>query len=301
MRVKAIICLTAFLLALCGCAPESRQITFYALDTVISIRLIRGGSDELLQQAVSTVNSLEAVLDCHDGELARVNREGGRVSKELREALTEALALCRETDGAFDITVGGLTELWDFKKATVPSREDILTALETVGYERVSLRDGVLDTGGARLDLGAFAKGYICDKVCQMLKSGGVQSAILDFGGNIYCIGDKSGKDFSIGIASPSGGDPVATISIRDTSAVTSGIYQRSFTVDGVSYHHIIDPKTGMPAQNELASATVICSSAARADALSTAIMVQGKNSPLLKGERVVLVLKDGSVNKNFG
>ncbi len=297
MRVFLALILT-LMLFLSGC-NEPMEVSFYALDTVISIKLIKGGNQQLLNRAVNMVSEFEAVFDRNDGELAKINASGGgKMSQELELAMTEALELCRQTEGAFDITVGALTTLWDFKKATLPSDADIDAALQKVGYEKITVNKGFIDTHGAQIDLGGFAKGYICDKVAQMLLDNGVTQAVLDLGGNIYCIGDKNGNGFNIGVADPNGGDPVCTVSISDCAAVTSGIYQRNFTKDGQLYHHIIDPKSGRPAQNALASATVICKSAARADVLSTAIMVQGENSEIIKNERVVLVYRDGTVRE---
>ena len=291
--LSAVFCFTA-------CSGE-QSITFFALDTVIGIRILEGGSQQLLNALQAEIMRLDKIFDRFDGELYRINSQGGgEASVELCSALEAALALCEQTEGAFDITVGAVSSLWDFKAGRLPTSEQLLEAVKKVDYKRVKVEDGIISLNGAQIDLGGFAKGYICDLAAEYLKNNRVTEAILDLGGNIYVIGDKGGRGYNIGIADPNGGDPVHSVNISSCAAVTSGIYQRNFELDGKKYHHILDPESGMPVQNELASVTVICQSAARADALSTAMMVLGKEdaSRLAKllDVTAIFIGKDGSV-----
>lgn len=307
MKRKTAALLLALLLA-AGCAPsQETQRSMFIMDTVVTIKLY-GLSDcsGLLDGAFELAQRLSGMLDCHgSGELARLNGSGGaKVSDELLEAVTVALEICRASEGAFDITVRPLAQLWDFRSEKVPAPQEIAAALESVDYRRVTVTGNYIDLGGTSLDLGGSAKGYICDRVRDYLKENGVKSAVLDFGGNICCIGDKDGTGFNIGIADPEGGDPVASVKAADCAVVTSGIYQRFFEKDGVRYHHILDTGTGYPVENELASVSVVCRDAAVADCLSTAMLALGtqeaKRLADMYGAEAVFVFRDGTT-ENYG
>ena len=132
---------------------------------------------------------------------------------------------------------------------------------------------------GMKLDLGAIAKGYAADDIAHLLISHKIKKAIIDLGGNIYALGEKEpGENWNIGIRDPETerGEPVLSISVNNTSIVTSGIYERFFEVDGKKYHHILDPRTGYPVENELLSVTIVATSSMDADALSTSTFLLG-------------------------
>lgn len=295
-------CAFIFILPLSsGCAPKQLSRTEYLMDTVVSVKLFDFSDTAVLDEMFSMVRQLERDFSCRaDGELSRLNAAGfGSISPELEQLLSTALEVCRLARGAFDITVRPYTELWDFSAGTVPDKAALEAASESVDYRRITLTSGYADLGGTRLDLGGCAKGYICARAADLLRQRGVKSAILDFGGNIYCIGSKGGRPFSVAVADPRGGVLSEYLSLEDACAVTSGIYQRRFEKDGVTYHHILNPATGMPENNLLASATVICDDPCLADCLSTAVMVAGSSdflSAYNKNIRILAVYRSGEV-----
>ncbi len=277
----------------------------FVMDT--SVRLViydRGCRPEVLEGAFAVLQQVDDLMNVHreDSELSRLNREKElSVSPRLYQVIERGLYYSLLTDGCFDITVRPLTEIWDFKKAQIPTQEQIAAALEKVDYRNVSLgaEYRVELHNGATLDLGGIAKGYGADCVAAYLKEKGVQNALLDIGGNVKAIGgDKDG--FRIGLQDPAGqqGTYFATLDIRTESVVSSGVYERNFTQDGDFYHHIIDPATGRPLDNGVVASSVITECAMDADALSTAVMVLGPEAGIrlaeeLPGVECVLVDED--------
>ena len=157
------------------------------------------------------------------------------------------------------------------------------------------------------MDLGAVAKGYIADRLAAVLRDNGVTSALINLGGNIYALGDKDGADWKIGIQSPRDGTALAaTVRVQNKSVVTSGIYERGFEQDGVWYHHILDPKTGRPVQNGLASVTIVSDSSAEGDALATACFVLGEEKGIelirrMPGVQALFIREDGTQTRTEG
>ena len=172
--------------------------------------------------------------------------------------------------------------LWGFTGQTqrVPTQSDLDEALKSVGTDRIDFSDeGVSLHGDAEIDLGGIAKGYAAERCVALLEQNGATAALLSLGGNVQTYGTKpDGSAWRIGIADPSSpAQSIATLTVHGTKAlVTSGGYQRYFEADGVTYHHILDPETGCPAQSGLASVTVIADSGTMADAYSTALFVMG-------------------------
>ena len=205
-----------------------------------------------------------------------------RISDETDELLHSALTISERTGGAFDPTVYPLVRLWGFTEATqrVPSQDELQAALSHVGIENIDAQDGFAELkNGAQLDFGGIAKGYAAERCSSILQASGVEAALLALGGNVQTVGSKpDGTPWAIGIADPAQPEQsLATLRFTGSLAlVTSGGYQRYFEKDGVRYHHILDPKTGMPAQSGLASVTVLAQSGTLADALSTALFVMG-------------------------
>ena len=185
------------------------------------------------------------------------------------------------TDGAFDVTIAKVSSLWDFTSGEkiVPDASAIEEGLKTVDYKNICLEGNVAYIkNDAAVDLGAIAKGYIADKAAEFLREEGVTSAIINLGGNNVVIGKKDDRPFRIGIQKPTAttGEFSGVLNLEDISAVTSGAYQRFFVLDGVTYHHILDPETGYPAESDIASVTIICENSADADALSTSCFILG-------------------------
>ena len=190
--------------------------------------------------------------------------------------------------GAFDITVGGLAELWDFKSddPSVPPEKVLKEAAAHTGSEHVEIsKNSVrIREPGCRIDLGAIAKGYIADRLTELFEDRGVSSAVIDLGGNIVCVGKKKEgffeKKFRIGIETPYSDrtDITGVAELSDETAVTSGVYERYFEAGGRKYHHILDPKTGYPAETDLLSVTVVAGTgkSCDCDALATICILKG-------------------------
>ena len=203
------------------------------------------------------------------------------IRERTAELLSFALRMAQETGGALEPTLYPVLSAWGFTtdENRIPPGGQIDGLLETVGYDRVQVTDdGVTMADGMMLDLGSVGKGYAGDRAEQILREKGIDSAVLDIGGNIQAVGTKpDGSDWKLGLRSPFGEGIFGTLQIADKAVVTSGNYERYFIgEDGVRYGHILDPKTGYPVDNGLASVTIIAKEGKVCDALSTALFVMG-------------------------
>lgn len=272
-----------------GKIKKVEQETF-KLGTIVRITLY-GTDEELLNrcmtEAMSEISSYENLFSANipSSDISMVNSKVSGdiyVNRATASIMHDAIGFARMTEGAFDPTIGSVVSLWKIGTdyAKVPDKKDIAEALKTVDYTKISVKENKIAKGKwQKIDLGAIAKGWIADRICDRLRERGVNSAIVDLGGNIAVIG-KSQKHtaWRLGIQHPSKprGEYFAAIEAEDTSLVTSGAYERFFEENGVRYHHIFDPKTGRPAESDLASVTVVSKNSAKADALSTALFVMG-------------------------
>lgn len=269
--------------------PLSR--TQFMMGTSITISLYDHQSEELLDQAFTKIEELENQLSINRTHtlLDEINNNAGihptSVPLDMFEVLEKSLYYSKLTEGSFDITIGPLVKLWNigFPDAHVPSTAEISAALPLVDYSLVSL-DPVNQTvylthPDMLLDLGGIAKGYTADKIVDLLKSNGVNHAIIDLGGNIYTLGTKvDGSHWKVGVQDPFNprGDIIGYILTSNQSIVTSGIYERYLEVNGIRYHHILNPSTGYPFDNEIAGITIVSNSSIDGDALSTSVFSKG-------------------------
>lgn len=287
--MKHILPLLLGIFLLVSCTPENQlaDTSFFAMDTVITLRLPSDTPDEVLTETTELVTALEALLSRTDpaSEISRFNTQTDdtmTLSAHTAKVLSTALMTAEATNGAYDPTTAPLTELWNITAdaPTVPQDTDIRNALETVGYSHLSL-DGTTLTRkqpDVTLDLGGCAKGYACGAVVDCLRELGVPHGIVSFGGNIGILGKKpDGTDWRIAVKNPKSPANIAGyLSLSDGFVSVSGDYERYFESDGVRYHHIFDAKTGYPARNGVNAAVVWSRDAALADALSTALFVMG-------------------------
>lgn len=261
MRKWVCALLAVLVLCLSGCAEAHTKKTLFAMDTVMELQVWGADSEEAVQQLSQMITETENTwsLQKADSLVARLNR-GETVDHPL---LQQLVTLYARTNGAFDPLLGGAMEAWGFrsKAYTVPTQEQL----------KAGLQEQLWDLGGA-------VKGYTGTLAVQCLEELDVDRAILNLGGNIQTYGQKpDGAPWTIAIQNPDGGDYLGMLSVVGTKAVvTSGDYQRYFEKDGVRYHHILDPETGMPAQTGLRAVTVICEDGLTADVLSTALFVMG-------------------------
>lgn len=302
--------LLCFLFVGCGGAKEHTEQA-YLLDTLVRLTLW-DADDALYDDCFALIREAEAALSrtIPTSEVARLNaRETDTVSSETAALIADALALAERTGGAFDPTVGRLSALWNFSSLTptLPASEAIADALTGVGYAGVAVSGTTVAFAdpNTQLDLGAIAKGEIADRAAAYLREQGVSHAILNLGGNIVVIGGRpDGEAYRIGIQDPASAEQrsLLSVAIGDGSVVTSGIYNRGFTAeDGSYYHHILDPHTGYPCDNELASVTIISQSSRQGDGLSTACMLLGLEAGLAlieatDGVDAIFITREGEV-----
>lgn len=267
--MKRLLCLLFLVCTLvCGCAAEAKpaQQTYFCMDTVMTLKVWGRDADEGIREIQSLLSELERLWSATSDTslLSRLNRgETVALSGEETALLERIEALSQRTGGAFNPKLRALSESWGFynENHRVPSPEEITAAMQE-----------------SQWDLGAALKGYAGQKCAEALSQLDVDRAMLILGGNVQTYGNKpDGAPWQIGIQNPDGGDNLGILSVNGTmSIVTSGDYQRYFEMDGVKYHHILDPETGYPADSGLRSVTILCRDGLTADCLSTALFVMG-------------------------
>ena len=234
------------------------------------------------------------------------------ISEDLASLLSQGLSITRESDGAFDIAIAPLTSLWDFtaEDPKVPDDAAIQKALPLCSSDGVTIdgQDITLPSDDIQFDVGAIAKGYIADRMKDLLVKKGVKSAIINLGGNVLCIGSKpDGTPFKVGIQKPFAdrNETEAVMDITGKSGVSSGIYERCFKQGGKLYHHILNPQTGYPYDNGLISVTIISDQSVDGDALSTTCFALGLEDGLKfaekKGVQAVFITEDYELHYTDG
>ena len=282
---------------------------FY-FDTVVTLTLW-GAPEGLIEEVWAACERYENLLSktIEGSDVSRINSAGGQtvtVDPETWEILRRAKEISAASGGAFSITIAPVTALWSFTDTVsnlVPTDEARLAALPLVDDQQIALGENNTVTlpAGMEIDLGGIAKGYIADKVAEIIR-GKATAGIVSLGGNVYTVGKKpDGSPFSVGVK-----DPVNTstylgiIYTGDSTVVTSGTYERGFSFGGVRFHHILDPKTGWPSQSDLVSATFVMDSSMTADALATACIVIGSEKSLALAKELGLdamfITTDGQV-----
>lgn len=265
------------------------ETELFAMDTYITVTVYgedTGKAETALSQAADMFMRLErlwSVTD-RDSDIYALNQSSDQpvvMSDETVQLISFALQMAEETGGSLEPTLYPVLTAWGFTTETnrVPSAAEISTLLEAVDYTQVRLEgNSVCLADGMMLDLGAVGKGYAGDLVSRVLKENGIESALLDIGGNIQTVGTKpDGSTWRLGLRNPFDGGTLGILEVSNLAVVTSGNYERYFVgEDGKRYGHIIDPATGYPVENGLASVTVISEEGRLCDALSTSLFVMG-------------------------
>lgn len=268
--------------------------TEFLFDTTCSITVFSHSDKVAVIKAFEQASQIHHIStffdDCSD--VSKINNAKGgeyvKVDSSIIDMIELANKICVASDGAFDITIAPVSMLWKFdnEAPTPPSNEQIESALTLTSRETLALNKTNNTVKKAfsetKIDLGGIAKGYAADRAAEVLRAYNVSAAIIDFGGNIITLGKNpkttDGK-WRIGLQKPfaPNGEYAEVLEIDAAAVATSGTYQRSFTHNGILYHHIIDPKTGKPAVQHFSSVTVTANNSALADCLGTAIFVVGK------------------------
>lgn len=260
--------------------PIAKSGMFF--DTVINIQIFGSKDESILEHCMDMCREFENKFSrtIETSEIYQINHAKGMavtVSSETAGLIKKGLYYSELSDGAFDITIAPLSELWDFQNndGNIPPKEEIENARAHVDYRNVQVEGNtvILKDPNSAIDLGGIAKGYIADKLKEYLESEGIKHAIINLGGNVLTLGGKlNGGPFKIGIQKPfdETGAPITSVEATDLSVVSSGNYERYFKVDGKIYHHILNPKTGMPYDNHLYGVTILSKTSVDGDALST-------------------------------
>lgn len=273
---------------LAGCKAKAplKEEELYALDTIITMS-VYSDNTEAIDFAENEIKRLEGLLSVtnSDSDVNKINDSAGsfvRVSDECFELIKTAKEVSEATSGFFDVTVYPAVKLWGFTSSSykVPTDSELLEVKSLIDYNKIEIDESTKSIRipeGTSLDLGGIAKGFIADKAAEALKNQGVESALLNFGGNIRLIGSKpQGESFKIAIKAPYKEGYFAILKAEDITASTAGGYERYFEENGKRYHHILNPFTASPAESNVLSATVIGKSGEVCDALSTAAFVMG-------------------------
>ncbi len=285
-------------------ASATRQI--FAMDTYMTLTAYGEGSEAAVDAAVEEIQRLDALLSVGDesSEVSVLNATGsGTLSEDTAYLLDYARSLWRSTGGAFDITVYPMMELWGFTTGEyhVPDEMELAETLALVDCGLLAYEDGVLTLGaGQGIDFGGIAKGYTSGLVMDIFESYGVTGGCVSLGGNVQCYGTKpDGSLWRVGIENPDDSSSyLGVLTVSNMAVITSGGYERYFEENGVTYHHIIDPATGYPADSGLTSVTVVSPDGTLADGLSTSLFIMGLEDAVeywrSSGEDFELVLLTG-------
>jgi thiamine biosynthesis lipoprotein len=308
-----------------ACTSKERifEKGFFGLDTYITVKIVcakKSLAEELQKKIISEAGRLQALFGAYDSTSpvwAANHRLAGvsemNVPRELALLGREAQEIAKETDGAFDMTVGPIKWLWGFgitAEPRVPGQARIDSVLPLVDHALVEV-----DTSkallrflkkGVQIDLGGIAKGYAVQRFAGILSGGGIRDFLIDAGGEVYVSGTKpEGREWVLGVRNPRQKDQTLTVfPVKGPATLaTSGDYERFFFQDGKRYHHLFDPKTGYPARGCI-SCTILAQDPVRADGLSTAVFVMGPDNGIdfvnrLEGVEAIMVLEnaDGSLS----
>lgn len=260
----------------------------FAMDTYMTVTAYGENAEVAVDAAEVEIERLDALLSTGDAdsEIAKLNADGNaKLSEDAGYLVERALELYQETDGTFDIAIYPVMEAWGFptQNFRVPSQEALdqllpLTDAGKISYDKATKKIS-FGVEGMKIDLGGIAKGYTSSRIMDIYKENGISSGLVNLGGNVQALGTKTdGTKWKIAVQSPDDTeDYLGILSVQDKAVITSGGYERYFEQDGVTYHHIIDPKTGYPAESGLVSVTIVSEDGTLADGLSTSLFIMGE------------------------
>lgn len=298
-RIAAVILAVVTVAAIAGLAfykyDRSKSFHFdeknsFAMGTIVSQKAYSPYGAKHIQKVNTILNALENEISRNraNSAVSLLNEEGYAESAQTAEIIRSCKELSEKTKGAFDITVGGIVDLWDFggENESLPSQKELEKALEEKGFEKLTVsEDEITLSSKAKVDLGAVGKGLGCDMAISYYKAADdCEGAIISVGGSVGCFGkhNKQGDKWRVAIRHPRQENSfLGVISLDEGFVSTSGDYEKYFIENDVRYHHILDARTGYPAGSGLISVTVICDSGLLSDALSTACFILGKEESL--------------------
>jgi len=287
-----------------ACKPRKEKVyrkSKILMDTLVTVTGVsnsKENAEKAIDAALAEIEKLDRLLNFFspESEVSHINKSAGisviKVSPDMLDVLDMSLMVSKNTEGAFDVTIGPVITLYDFYKKIKPEESLIKKNLSFVNYKDLIIdrneSTAFLKKRGMLIDLGGISKGYAADKAVEVLKRKGIHAGLVSVAGDIKAFGLKpDGRPWKIGIRNPRAkgqeDDIMATIELRDMAISTSGDYERFFILDGRRYHHLLNPKTGCPAE-ESQSVSIITNRAVFTDAFATGIFILGPE----KGMRVL-------------
>ena len=317
--ILIIVILSSLHLLITNKKEDKISSTYYNLGTINEITLYnikKEHGKRILKECESILIDIDHKTSCQRSysEISKINDNAGidyvRVSDDTFKVIKEAIDFSKASNDTFDISIGPIIDFWGIgtDNAKVPTKEDIQSKLSLVNYKNILLDENThsvkLSKKNMKIDLGGIAKGYAADKIYAYLKEENLESALINLGGNIYALGTKSNNQpFSIGIQDPTKarGNSIGNIKISNKSVVTSGIYERYLEFNDKIYHHMLDPHTGYPFDNNLSSVTIVSDTSMICDALSTTTFGLGIEGGMkliddMDGVDAIFITKDKKV-----
>ena len=290
---------------------ESRDI--FAMDTYMTLTAYGKNAKKALDEAVDEINNIEQLVSTgiDSSEVSQINKNGkGSVSETTGYLIKRSKEIYDSTNGVFDITIYPIMQAWGFptENYRVTGKKELKKLRGLMGADHVlydeKKQEVTLNKEGMKIDLGGIAKGYTSSKVMDIFKENGISSAVISLGGNVQTLNGKpDGSDWRVAVENPADtGSYIGVLSIKDKAVITSGGYERYFKQDGKTYHHIIDPANGYPANNGLTSVTIVSDDGTLADGLSTSLFIMGPEKAQKYWKEhsdefdTILVKDDGSI-----
>ena len=290
---------------------ESRDI--FAMDTYMTLTAYGKNAKKALDEAVDEINNIEQLVSTgiDSSEVSQINKNGkGSVSETTGYLIKRSKEIYDSTNGVFDITIYPIMQAWGFptENYRVRGKKELKEVRGLMGADHVlydeKKQEVTLNKEGMKIDLGGIAKGYTSSKVMDIFKENGISSAVISLGGNVQTLNGKpDGSDWRVAVENPADtGSYIGVLSIKDKAVITSGGYERYFKQDGKTYHHIIDPANGYPANNGLTSVTIVSDDGTLADGLSTSLFIMGPEKAQKYWKEhsdefdTILVKDDGSI-----
>lgn len=302
-KIYNVIIVTVISLFLNGCGriyEHGRQIVYankevsqsvFAMDTYMTVTAYGANAKQAVIASIEEINRLDALLSTGNekSEVSILNQNhGGKLTKDTACLWKKSYEIFSATGGAFDVTIYPVMKAWGFAggEKQIPSVDLLDQLLQKVDSENVRYdeqQESIDLPNGVELDFGGIAKGYTSESVIQVMRETGVQSAMVNLGGNVQLLGEKpDGSKFKVAVKNPKNdGTYLGILAVSDKAVITSGGYERFFEENDQIYHHIIDPKTGYPADKGLSSVTIVSDDAALADGLSTSLFIMGTDEAI--------------------
>jgi FAD:protein FMN transferase len=322
--LSSIICLIASLCPVSCGKPVIHKETRMLMGTMVSVEIVTnspGVASGIMEKVWAEAERLERVFSRYlpESEISRINRDAGHhpvpISDEMMVVFSHAEDISRITEGAFDVSVGPLMKIWGFfpeRKGQVPAEDELADCIALVGWRAIELNQSERTVHflkpGVEIDLGALAKGYIVDRVAALLVEEGIENALVNAGGDIYCLGEyPGGRSWRIGLEHPRDEDEILTVlELKNRAVATSGDYRNYFIRSRLRYSHIIDPRTGQPSRSKVVEVSVMAPDCLTADGLATAMFVMGadRGINLLKQiedvDGVIVTEEDDEITLHF-